>query len=131
MKNPTNGFPEIVLAVEPAPDHFRPYEHQQAAWDALDRHYGDKGKHAGILVVPTGGGKTAIASRWLLQHKVQKGTRVLWLTHRRGLIRQAFHAFYDNVSLAAPKECLGLIAISGLDRSWSGVSGRYDVVFST
>ncbi len=131
MAGPTNGFPECVVAVEPGPDHFRPYDHQLAAWDALDRHYVERGKTSGILVVPTGGGKTAIASRWLLERHVRDGKRVLWLTHRRGLLRQAFEAFRRNAHLAAPKERLGLIAISGMDRTWSSVSDRCDVVFST
>src|ERR1700688_2870229 len=95
MAKSSSGFPNCALVVEPSNDHFRPYEHQKAAWNALDKHFLERGKLAGILVVPTGGGKTAIASRWpwLLPQHVSNGGRVLWLTHRRSLLIQAFNAF--------------------------------------
>jgi superfamily II DNA or RNA helicase len=131
MISPRNGFPDCAVGIQPSPDPFRPYDHQQAAWDAMDRHYTEKEKRAGILVVPTGGGKTAIAARWLLQRHVRQGGRVLWLTHRRGLLLQAFDAFRKAAHLATPREQLRLIAVSGQDRSWSGVSSSHDIVFST
>jgi hypothetical protein len=37
----------------------------------MDRHYCEERKNAGILVVPTGGGKTAIAARSLLQRYIR------------------------------------------------------------
>jgi len=131
MSSPTTGFPDCAVGVVPSPDPFRPYEHQQAAWDAMDRHYTEGGKQAGVLVVPTGGGKTAIAARWLLERHVRRGARVLWLTHRRGLLVQAFDAFRRAAHLATPRERLRLVAVSGKDRPWSGVSPDHDVVFST
>jgi superfamily II DNA or RNA helicase len=129
----SSGFPSCAVKVEPGNDHFRPYEHQRAAWNALDKHFLEKSKPAGILVVPTGGGKTAIASRWpwLLPQQVAGGGRILWLTHRRSLLIQAFNAFLGAAHLAVPKEDLRLISVSGQDRSWSNVSARDDIVFST
>ena len=35
---------EFALLVEPSNDHFRPYEHQKAAWNALDKHFLERGK---------------------------------------------------------------------------------------
>jgi superfamily II DNA or RNA helicase len=125
------GFPDCDVRIEAAHDPFRPYDHQQAAWNAMDRHYCEERKTAGILVVPTGGGKTAIAARWLLQRYVRQGARVLWLTHRRGLLTQAFEAFRRAAHLVTPRERLKLVAVSGRDRPWSGVSSHHDVVFST
>jgi superfamily II DNA or RNA helicase len=131
MISPANGFPECTVGIEPSPDPFRPYVHQQAAWNAMDRHFTEKGKQAGILVVPTGGGKTAIAARWLLGGHVRQGGRVLWLSHRRGLLKQAFDAFRRTAHLAAPRDRLRLVAVSGQDRPLSGVSSKHDIVFST
>ena len=131
MSSPTNGFPDCAVGIEPLAESFRPYDHQQAAWDAMDRHFTEKGKHAGILVVPTGGGKTAIAARWLLQHHVRQGGRVVWLTHRRGLLLQAFDAFRNAAHLATPRKHLRLVAVSGRDRDWSAVAPNHDIVFST
>ena len=68
---------------------------------------------------------------WLLPQHVSSGGRVLWLTHRRSLLIQAFNSFMSAAHLAVPKEHLRLIAVSGKDRSWSMVSARHDIVFST
>lgn len=122
---------EIHLRIEAGtPGHFRPYPHQQSAWNALDRHF-ENGNQAGIVVVPTGGGKTRIASRWLLQNHVRNGGRVLWLAHRRSLLSQAFHTFAHDANLASPLERLGMIRISSDDRQWSQVGEDHHVVFSS
>lgn len=124
--------PNETVRVEAGEDPgFRPYDHQLAAWDKLSRYFLEDRKNAGILVVPTGGGKTAIAARWLLQHHVAKGGRVLWFAHRRSLLRQAFRTFVNAANLAAPKSQLKLIAISSVDAKWSAVAKEHDVVFSS
>lgn len=128
--------PNLTIKVEPRDDERRPYPHQTAAWDALDRYYdpaqiyGEPAKRAGMMVVPTGGGKTYLAARWLLREHVAHGGRVLWLTHRRTLLKQAFHTFADAAHQAAPKGFLKLIAISAEDARWSQVTDHH-VVFST
>ena len=131
MNHPPASYPQCAVKVESKPEHFQPYAHQQAAWDAMSRYFEVEKKKAGILVVPTGGGKTAIATRWLLRHHVAQGGRVLWLTHRRGLLRQAFDAFAHSAGLASPRDRVRLIAISGEDRALSNVSKDDDVVFAT
>ena len=93
---------DVHLTVPAKPDLFKPYPHQQAAWNVMTTHFFDKKNQAGVVVVPTGGGKTVIASRWLLQNHIRKGGRVLWLTHRRSLLMQAFNTFArDTTSSAA------------------------------
>lgn len=123
--------PSCKVTVEPDTATFKPYDHQLAAWDAITRHFVDEKKPAGMLVVPTGGGKTAIASRWVLQNHIAKGGRVLWFAHRRSLVRQAFQTFVRAAGLASPKKELSLIAISSEDRKWSQVTPEHDVVFSS
>ena len=44
MAKSSSGFPNCALVVEPSNDHFRPYEHQKAAWNALDKHFLERGK---------------------------------------------------------------------------------------
>ncbi|XXY23159.1 DEAD/DEAH box helicase [Sorangium sp. So ce216] len=106
-------------------------DHQLAAWDRLSAHFIDKKKRAGLIVVPTGGGKTILAAHWLLEHHIRHGGRVLWLAHRRSLLRQALHAFQRLGNVAFPKETLNLIALSSSDARWSNVSPEHDVVFSS
>lgn len=124
-------LPSCILNVSPVSDRFHPYDHQQAAWDALDRHFVEKAERAGVLVVPTGGGKTQIAVRWLIQKQIRQGVRVLWLAHRRSLLVQAYESFARSCHLALPRSRLGLILLSSQDRSWSNVSPDHDVVLAT
>ncbi len=105
------------------------YPHQIAAYDALSRCFEHEEKQAGLLVIPTGGGKTVVAAKWLLEHWVSRGGRVLWLAHRKELVRQAMRTFADLRAHAHPKEQLGLIAISSDDCQWSQVSKLEDAVF--
>jgi len=46
------------------------------------------GKRGVLVVMPTGGGKTCLAAHAAAAH-VAKGGRVVWLAHRRELVRQA------------------------------------------
>lgn len=52
-----------------------------------------KGSFKGLLVLPTGGGKTTTAVRWIYEAALQKGKKVLWLAHRHELLNQAFETF--------------------------------------
>lgn len=123
-------LPERFLELEPLAIDRRPHDHQRAAWDAMSRHFG-AGAEAGILVIPTGGGKTFVAAHWLLEHHVREGGRVLWLTHRRSLLLQAMEEFERLRNVAHPKRMLGLVRISGVDSSWDRVDEHVDVVFSS
>lgn len=58
-----NFHPNRTLKVENLIDPFVPYEHQSKAWEALNRHFLRDNRKAGMVVVPTGGGKTAIGCR--------------------------------------------------------------------
>lgn len=52
-----------------------------------------KGPFRGMLVLPTGGGKTTTAIRWLYEAALTKGKKVVWLAHRHELLNQAFETF--------------------------------------
>lgn len=123
--------PDVRLKLEDAPTGVTPKDHQVAAWDRLTAHFVDRGRKAGLVVVPTGGGKTVLCAHWLLRHHVREGGRVLWLAHRRSLLRQAFATFRRLGNVAHPKETLQLIVISSVDARWSQVSDDHDVVFSS
>lgn len=80
-----------------------PYPHQLEAWRALDKHLRnpqEAGIFKGILVMPTGSGKTHTAVHWLMQRHIESGGRVLWLAHREELLRQAARAFSGLAGLA-------------------------------
>ena len=74
------------------------YEHQQAAIRNLtDKVLYNENFKAGMLVLPTGAGKTLTASYWLLKNALNEGDKVIWIAHRHELLDQAKQAF-ENIS---------------------------------
>ena len=68
----------------------------------------------GILVLPTGGGKTFTAIRFLCATIIPKGYKVLWLAHTHHLLDQAFEAFGQDVgSIPEPFTSLSTRVVSG------------------
>lgn len=66
------------------------YPHQNEAIKALDRK--SNLPFEGLLVLPTGGGKTLTAIHWLLRNFIDKKKKVLWIAHRHELLDQALEA---------------------------------------
>lgn len=64
------------------------YAHQNEAIRALDKK--KNFPFEGLLVLPTGGGKTLTAVHWLLRNFIDKRKKVLWIAHRHELLDQAF-----------------------------------------
>lgn len=70
-----------------------PYDHQKEAMAALTRLDEEKGTYSGLIVLPTGGGKTYTAATWLLKNALDNNKKVLWIAHRQFLLDQAAEAF--------------------------------------
>jgi len=66
------------------------YTHQNEAIKKLDEQ--NQSPFKGLLVLPTGGGKTLTAVHWLLRNFIGKRKKVLWIAHRHELLDQAFEA---------------------------------------
>lgn len=62
--------------------------HQQVAIADLHR-FGEGPARAGLVVAPTGSGKSRLLATWLSSRVTQHGDRVLWVAHRRSLLSQA------------------------------------------
>jgi hypothetical protein len=63
-------------------DPRKPHDYQTEAWDRLSEHLAkaeSSGVFQGLLVMPTGAGKTFTAVRWLAARVLSRGMRVLWL----------------------------------------------------
>lgn len=77
----------------------------------------------GILVLPTGGGKTFTAVRFLCEGPLSDGYKVLWLAHTHHLLEQAFYSFgprqidvsrgYEVGYVQEPKNKLNIRVVSG------------------
>lgn len=98
----------------------------------MDRHYLDNDRNRGMVVLPTGAGKTTVAAYWLIRKYINEGYRVLWLSHRVELLEQAFDTFNSFSYLVQDEQSyMNMIIVSGNYNSWSSVDKRYNIVFST
>ena len=70
------------------------YQHQATAIQKLD--IINRSPFKGLLVLPTGGGKTLTAVQWVLKNFTNKYKKVLWIAHRHELLNQAFNTIVDN-----------------------------------
>ncbi|MCL2049796.1 MAG: exonuclease domain-containing protein [Defluviitaleaceae bacterium] len=75
----------------------RLYAHQQDAIRDMSSKILNKNEYAGLLVLPTGGGKTLTATYWLMGNILDSGHKVIWLAHRHELLNQA-RAGFEKVS---------------------------------
>jgi len=92
-----------------------PFQPQASAFEALSKVFtfpvdGFKG---GLLVLPTGSGKTFTAVNWVCRNVLPKKMKVLWLAQSSYLLNQASKAFCEN-ALAIPygRKSLNLRVVS-------------------
>ena len=92
-----------------------PVPHQRRALDRLGKWYcRSEQERGGILVLPTGGGKTFVATHFLCRHPLSDGYRILWLAHTHHLLEQAFEAFGHAMALVdEPAETARVRVVSG------------------
>lgn len=74
-----------------------PREHQTKAHKEMNKFFLQDQKSAGILVLPTGGGKTYTSVYWLLKNVISKNKKVLWLADQGFLLEQARETFKENI----------------------------------
>ncbi len=124
-----------ILDVAAQPDDpRRPHDYQREAWDRLSRHLAESestGRFQGLLVMPTGSGKTFTAVRWLMEHVVAQGRRVLWLAHRHELLTHAASEFHRLARLAAPRDRLRVRIVSGQHCATTQIDPEDDIVVAS
>lgn len=76
------------------------YKHQEDAVENLQAKIikTNKNPFAGLLVLPTGGGKTLTAAYWLAKNYLDKGKKILWIAHRHELLEQAKATFHERLA---------------------------------
>ena len=93
-----------------------PASHQHDALEKLSYWYQNRPTRGvgGILVLPTGGGKTFTAVRFICNTALSDGYKVLWLAHTHHLLEQAFYGFAEEVGqINEPKPSLKMKVVSG------------------
>ncbi|MEH2370612.1 DEAD/DEAH box helicase family protein [Nostoc sp.] len=92
-----------------------PFQHQIEAFEALSKTFklGSEKPGSGILVLPTGAGKTFTAVRWLSDHVIPKNINILWLAPSFYLLDQAFDTFEKGAKdIPEPKKTLNIRCVS-------------------
>src|SRR5574341_127518 len=93
----TNSLPkagEISIVSGYSPTSLK--SHQTNAVRALSAKVEGRPSFAGLLVMPTGSGKTVTAVHWLLQNVINRQKKLLWIAHRHELLSQALRTFVNN-----------------------------------
>lgn len=135
--DPTHSPRFAILSVQQQQSHSdsrKPHDYQKQAWDRLSAHLAESrtsGVFQGLLVMPTGSGKTFTAVRWLMTNILAAGRRVLWLAHRQELLGHAAAEFHRLAGLAKPKERLRVRIVSGAHCSTSQIDPADDVVVAS
>ncbi|MFN6540320.1 MAG: DEAD/DEAH box helicase family protein [Nostoc sp. EkiNYC01] len=92
-----------------------PFQHQIEAFEALSKtfKFGSDKPGSGILVLPTGAGKTFTSVRWLSDHVIPKNIKILWLAPSFYLLDQAFATFEKGAKdIPEPKKTLNIRCVS-------------------
>lgn len=93
------------------------YDFQKDAIDKLNESFIINNEERGLLVMPTGSGKTRTAVYFLLRNMISRGYQVIWLTHRHMLINQTADAFYNFAPLIKSRnptaEKFNIVCVSG------------------
>lgn len=110
------------------------YEFQEDAVKELKKYFIDDDMQAGLLVMPTGSGKSRTATYFLIKEMVSQGYQILWIAHRHMLIDQAADCFYRYAGLSKirnPKiRNYRISCISGEHRSCSQADNSEIIVAS-
>jgi superfamily II DNA or RNA helicase len=124
------------------PSHKVPANHQNEALAKLKEWFKKQYSEpaGGILALPTGGGKTFTASRFLCsslsldsyEGPVSKGYKVLWLAHTKHLLEQAFYSFESEVGrISEQKQQLNVRVVSPGHQPVHSIKPSDDVVIIT
>lgn len=113
-----------------------PASHQKMAIEGMVKWYKSHPRPyaGGILVLPTGGGKTFTALRFLCQTALSDGFKVLWLAHTHHLLEQAYVSFPEHVGIISePRDILKVRVVSGTIGHFhpAHITPQDDVVIAT
>lgn len=76
------------------------YDFQEEAVKKLKEHFIDRDMMEGMLVMPTGAGKSRTSTYFLIKEMISRGYQIIWLAHRHMLIDQAADCFYRFAGLS-------------------------------
>ncbi|MFM7600997.1 MAG: DEAD/DEAH box helicase, partial [Pseudanabaena sp.] len=112
-----------------------PFAHQTEAFAALNQVFqlGKNKSASGMLVLPTGAGKTFTAVRWLCNHALPKKIKILWLAPSYYLLDQAAATFKENIREIPDREKINIRCVSSSKShaNASSIQSSDDVILMT
>jgi len=93
-----------------------PRSHQIESYEALNKTFvlPMEGYKGGLLVLPTGAGKTFTAVSWICNNVLPKNIKVLWLAQSSYLLDQACNSFLENsINIPPSRDTLNVRIVSG------------------
>jgi len=127
------GNPKTIDLTACVPDDIPMFPYQDEALGKLREHFIVKDHRAGVLVMPTGSGKTRVATRFLLESMVADGWQIIWLAHRAMLIEQTASSVYNFAGGILPaaspnKDVFKMVCVSGSHASVTATEKTDDVM---
>ena len=125
----------VELLQSDNPTGFSSYDHQDETWRKMDDYFSQN--YGGIIWIPTGGGKTVVAAKWLLENAIDKGIKVIWFADRGTLLEQAAETFkgiltkHRALKNKSSIHCGLIISASFGGTSWKKMKYESDVVFAS
>lgn len=112
------------------------YKHQEEAVERLQTKIvrSNKNPFEGLLVLPTGGGKTLTAAYWIAKNYLDKSKKVLWVAHRHELLEQAQRTFHKQLSyrdIFPNKAKLNYRLVSGIHDKPVNIQRTDDIIISS
>jgi len=125
-----------TITIEQSESDIEPYPHQEEAFYNLQKEIikSNKNPFAGLLVLPTGGGKTLTAAHWISKNILDKNKKVLWVAHRHELLEQAQKTFAEKLAfkdIFANKQSFNYRIISGIHDKPVHIKQTDDIIISS
>lgn len=118
-----------IIKKHPAEEQIALYSHQQEAMTALDK-ANEKENFSGIVVIPTGGGKTMTAAYWLMKNAINSHAKIIWIAHRNLLLEQAYYTLERCATpeLMPDRENFSMKIVSGDYEAAAGIARKDEVL---
>ncbi|MDR3246526.1 MAG: DEAD/DEAH box helicase family protein [Prevotellaceae bacterium] len=141
-KNHTQSMPKIkcqyagTVHIADEESGIEPYKHQEEAFFCLQKEIikSNKNPFAGLLVLPTGGGKTLTAAHWIAKNFLDKNKKVLWIAHRHELLEQAQKTFAEKLAfkdIFTNKKSFNYRILSGIHDKPIHIRQTDDIIISS
>lgn len=125
-----------TITIEQSESGIEPYPHQKEAFYNLQKEIikSNKNPFAGLLVLPTGGGKTLTAAHWISKNILDKNKKVLWVAHRHELLEQAQKTFAEKLAfkdIFTNKQSFNYRILSGIHDKPVHIKQTDDIIISS